>query len=141
MLPAGSARANLAAWPAHLHPIGVSSLRTSSRIACVNPRWTGYGAGGGTPRAADARTYAVATQRSGVSGECTCNHGFVRFGLRQSVRIGRMYHRLRRSLELGSYLHRAGAQDQCCTHSARIGDDWHVTESTICGKSAIRSTI
>jgi hypothetical protein len=31
----------------------------------VNPRWTGYGAGGGTPWAADARTYAVATLRPG----------------------------------------------------------------------------
>jgi hypothetical protein len=47
---------------------------------------------------------------SRASGECACNHGFVGFRLRQSVRVGRMYHRLRRSQEPGSYLYRAGAR-------------------------------
>ena len=80
------------------------------------------------------------------STERTCNHGFVCFGLRQSVRIGRMHHRLRRSQEPGSYLHRAGAQDQCrATPRASaippVAMTGTFTESTTCGKSATRPTI
>jgi hypothetical protein len=83
-MPARSARANFAAWPAHICILSVSpAFCASSRIKRVSPRWIGYGAGEGTFEATEARMRAGANvwsaailQAINATGKLVCANVF-----------------------------------------------------------------